>query len=213
MAPPKSDFEREMMLLEGEIKRLEAEYTMFFAGRLPRPPWETRKRVDALVKKHDRAYIQNTADRFRFNTMQSRYAKFCELWERQLNAQEYGKFRRGATIGSTFVEAEAGTPAAAAATSGSPGSTEPKRQPPERVVHVANFRDPAAESERVKELYERLAEARKETGEAPLAFDRVAALVKAQVEKHRGDGSEVAFRVAMKDGKVSLTVKPVKDGE
>ena len=36
-----------------------------------------------------------------------------------------------------------------------------------------------------------LAAARKETGEAPLAFDRVAALVKAQVEKysagrHRG---------------------------
>ncbi len=202
-----------MMLLEGEIKRLEAEYNMFFAGRLPRPPWETRKRVDTLVKKYDRAYIQNTADRFRFHTMQSRYAKFCELWERQLNAQEYGKSRRGGTIGSTFVEAEAGIPAAAAATSGSPGSAEPKEQPSERVVHVAYLRDLAAETERVKELYERLAEARKETGEAPLAFDRVAALVKAQMEKHSADGSDVAFRVAMKGGKVSLTVKPVKSNE
>ena len=68
----------------------------------------------------------------------------------------------------------------------------------------------AADGGRVQELYERLAAARKETGEAPLAFDRVAALVKAQVAKYSADGTEVAFRVAMKDGKVSLTVKPVK---
>ena len=30
------------MHLEAEIRRLEAEYNMFFAGRLPRLPWETR---------------------------------------------------------------------------------------------------------------------------------------------------------------------------
>ena len=39
------------MTLEAELKRLEAEYNMFFAGRLPRPPWETRGRVEALVKR------------------------------------------------------------------------------------------------------------------------------------------------------------------
>ncbi len=39
------------------IKRLEAEYNMFFAGRLPRPPWETRGRVEALIKRHDRGHI------------------------------------------------------------------------------------------------------------------------------------------------------------
>ena len=37
-------------MLEAEIKRLEAEYNMFFAGRLPRLPWEKRARVDAMVK-------------------------------------------------------------------------------------------------------------------------------------------------------------------
>mgnify|MGYP006871035908 FL=1 len=44
-------------------------------------------------------------------------------------------------------------------------------------------------------------------------MDRLAALVKAQVEKYAADGSEVAFRVGVKDGKVSLTVKPVRTGE
>ena len=90
---------------------------------------------------------------------------------------------------------------------------KPEAPAGERLVHVANLRDAAAEGDRVKELYDRLAEARKQTGEAPLAFDRVAALVKAQMEKYSAGGGEVAFRVAMKDGKVSLTVKPVKDGE
>jgi len=80
-------------------------------------------------------------------------------------------------------------------------------------LHVASIRNTAADGDRVKELYEQLAQARKATGEAPLAMDRVAALVKAQVDKFSADGSEVAFRVAMKDGKVSLTVKAVKGDE
>ena len=71
MAPPTKDFDREMNSLDGEIKRLEAEYNMYLTGRQPRQPFETRKRVDALVKKFDRQYIQNTADRFRFLTIQS----------------------------------------------------------------------------------------------------------------------------------------------
>mgnify|MGYP003350251371 FL=1 len=79
MPPQKSDFEREMMVLEGEIRRLEAEFNMYFAGRLPRPPWETRTRVTAMVKKHDQGYIRNTADRFRFESLQNRFQKFLEL--------------------------------------------------------------------------------------------------------------------------------------
>ena len=212
----------EMGRLEAEVKRLEAEYNMFFTHRSPKPPLETRKRVDAVVKKHDRAYIQNTADRFRFLTIQTRYAKLCELWERQMNAHDYGKPKRfgsGAPMPAAAAPAAAKPaekPASAEATAGKPvekPAAKPEAPAGERLVHVANLRDAAAEGDRVKELYDRLAEARKQTGEAPLAFDRVAALVKAQMEKYSAGGGEVAFRVAMKDGKVSLTVKPVKDGE
>ena len=39
MALPKSEFEKHMLHLDAEIRRLEAEYNMFFAGRLPRPPY------------------------------------------------------------------------------------------------------------------------------------------------------------------------------
>ena len=64
---------------------------MFFAGRLPRPPWETRSRVEALVKRWDRGYIQSAADRFQFETLQRRYQTFIDLWDRGLRAREEGR--------------------------------------------------------------------------------------------------------------------------
>jgi hypothetical protein len=68
-----------MQILEAELKRLESDYTLFFTGRLPRPPWENQKRVANLFKRYDRLYIQNTGDRFRFQTLQARWASCCEL--------------------------------------------------------------------------------------------------------------------------------------
>ena len=66
--PEPTDLQKELLALAADLKRLEAEYNMFFAGRLPRPPWETRNRVQALVKKWDRGYIQAAVDRFQFDT-------------------------------------------------------------------------------------------------------------------------------------------------
>ena len=91
MALQQSEWDKQMMQLDAEIRRLEAEFNMFFAGRLPRPPWETRARVAALVKKHDKSFIRNTADRFRFESLQNRYSKFLELWERQMTNRELGR--------------------------------------------------------------------------------------------------------------------------
>src|SRR5262244_2149554 len=87
----KSSVDQDLTRLEGELKQLEAEYNMYFSGRLPKPPWETRARVAALVKQYDRAYIQNTGDRFRFHTIQSRFATFIDLWDRGLRAREEGR--------------------------------------------------------------------------------------------------------------------------
>ena len=61
-----SEVQRDLLLLEAELKRLEAEYNMFFAGRLPLPPFETRGGVEALIKRWDRGYIQGSEARFRF---------------------------------------------------------------------------------------------------------------------------------------------------
>ena len=179
------------MRLESELKRLEAEYNMFFSGTLPKPPWETRTRVDSLVKQYDRAHIQNYSDRFRFTTLQSRYATFIELWDRGLRAREEGP---PGPFAHKRVEPE-----------------RPKKGPEDRILHVAAFKDPVREIDKLTELYESLAVARREVGEEQVPFHKFADLVKGQVAKLRQSGSpEVAFRVAVKDGKVSFTARALK---
>lgn len=182
-------------MLEAEIKRLEAEYNMFFAGRLPRLPWETRARVEALVKRYDRMPMTNTAERFRFGTLQARFASFCELWEKHLKAKEEGR----------PIPGRGHKPPAAAARAAD------AKQDREELLHQASFKDPMKESDRLKELYHQLSEARAKTGEAQIPFHRFAEVVRAQVSKLGGGETEVAFRVAMKAGKVTLTVKAMKD--
>src|SRR6187455_45175 len=86
-----TDLQKELLALTADLKRLEAEYNMFFAGRLPKPPWETRTQVETVMKRYDRAHIQNYGDRFRFSTLQSRFAAFIDLWDRGLRAREEGR--------------------------------------------------------------------------------------------------------------------------
>ena len=188
---PPSSIDRDLLRLEADLKQLEAEYNMFFAGRLPKPPWETRARVEALVKHFDRGHMPNTGDRFRFTTLQARFATFIDLWDRGLRAREEGR-------PGPFAHKRA--------------PVEPQQALPEdRILHVSSFRDPVREIDKLTELYESLAEARREVGEAAPPFHKFAELVKNQVKKLREAGSpEVAFRVAVKDGKVNFTARGLK---
>jgi hypothetical protein len=191
VAEPSTDVDRELVVLEAELKRLEAEYNMFFAGRLPRPPWETRGRVEAMVKRLDRQRLSNYAERFRFLTLQSRFATFIDLWDRGLRAREEGR-------PGPFAQ---------------PPRAAPKEQTraEDRIVHVTTFSDPLREMEKLHDLYDSLAEARREAGQDQIPFHKFADLIKTQVSTLKDKGSpEVAFRVAMKDGKVNFTARALK---
>jgi hypothetical protein len=194
--PPTSEFDRQLRELEAEIKKLEVEYNLFFAGRLPKLPWETRARVEALIKRYDRLQIQNTAERFRFQGMQSRFSAFCELWERTLKAREG---TRPGVRGRSAAE---------------PPPRPPRDLPPEAAAPpspgpvVTSLRDPAAESDKVRALYETLREARRQSGETEVPFERFQEVVRAQVSKLGRDGGAVVFKVSTKDGRVAFTAKP-----
>lgn len=188
-----TDVQKDLQLLATGLKQLEAEYNMYFSGRLPRPPWETRNRVLALVKKWDRGYIQSAGDRFQFDTLQRRFQKFVDLWDRGLKSREEG---RGGPFGQAPPRA-------------------PVRQPPadQKVVHVTSFQDPMREMDKLHTLYDSLMDARREVGDEVVPFHRFAALVKDQVAKVRERGAdEVAFRVTMTtEGKVGFTVRGKKE--
>jgi hypothetical protein len=80
------NIDRDLKTLEAELRRLEAEYNMYFAGRLPRPPVETRRRVTGLVRQLDRQRLSNYAERFRFTTLQTRFQTFVDLWDRGMRS-------------------------------------------------------------------------------------------------------------------------------
>jgi hypothetical protein len=185
---PANDTDKQITRLEVELKRLEAEYNMFFAGRLPKPPWETRSRVDHLLKTIERGHVQNLGDRFRLSTLQARFAAFVDLWDRGLRAREEG--RPGPF---THLKAD---------------KTAEEKPPEDRVVFVAAFRDPMAEIDKLHDLYNSLADARRQAGTDSVPFDKFAEMVKTQVDKMQAAGkAEVAFRVAIKDGRVNLTAR------
>jgi hypothetical protein len=184
--------DRDLQILESDLRKLEGEYNMYFAGRLPRPPWETRSRVESALKRLDRTYIQNYGDRFRFSTMQARFAAFVDLWDRGLRAREEGR------------------PGPFAQRSATDKPTD-RKDTDDRIVFVASFRDPMKEMDKLHELYDRLRDARTELGEENVPFHRFTELVKGQVAKLRKSGApEVAFRVAVKDGKLKFTAKGMK---
>ena len=59
-----SEFERDIRMLEAELRTLELEYNMFFAGRLPKPPWESaRPRRGARQALRSRATSTSYAER------------------------------------------------------------------------------------------------------------------------------------------------------
>jgi hypothetical protein len=187
------DIGHDLKQLTSDLKQLEAEYNMFFAGRLPRPPWETRGRVDAVIKRWDRRRIDTSVDRFRFQTLQSRYAAFVDLWDRGQRAREEGR-------PGPFAQAP-------------PRAIKPKKEASHehRILHVTAFRDPLREMDKLHALYDSLMDARREAGDDVVPFHRFASLVKDQVTRLRDTGSpEVAFRVALKDGKVNFTARGLK---
>ena len=185
-----TDIERGLQRLESELKRLEVEYNQYFAGRLPKPPWETRSRVESLIKSYDRIHIQNYGDRFRFLTLQSRYSTFTNLWDRSMRAREEG--RPGPF---SHKHAKAAVPKSGEA----------------RILHDSSFRDPIREQDKLCDLYESVVKALDEVGQGPVPFHKFAALVRQQVKTLRDAGSpEVAFRVAVKDGKLNFTARALK---
>ena len=189
-----TDLQKDLLTLAAEIKRLEAEYNMFFAGRLPRPPWEARGRVEAMIKRHDRGHI-------------SQHGQSLPLRDAAVALPEDDR-----SLGSRAARARgwAARPVRKAAAAGAAARQEADSS---KVLHVTALRDPLREMDKVHALYDTLMEARRGLGEDVVPFHRFAALVKDQVSKLRDSGTgEVAFRVAVKDGKVNFTVRGLKGG-
>jgi hypothetical protein len=188
--PPPSALERELQALAVQLKKVEAEYTMYFSGRTGRPPIESRAELARAFRRIGRAAFDTSMTRFQFATLQARYSSFSELWDRGVRAREEGR--------------------------GGPFTRQPPESaqapPAEDVVHAAAFQDPVQEMDKLRDLYDALMDARRGEGHDAVPFHKFATMVREQVRnlQDRHPGDEVWFRVTRQAGKVSLTARAVR---
>ena len=195
MADTPAEINNQLTALEADIKRLEAEYNMYFSGRLPRPPWETRARVEGTVKRLDRTHIANYGVRFRFTTLQTRLSRFIDLWDRALRAREEGRAGPLSHLQKKSEENDAAAPT----------------RVEDKILRVSTFNNPTKEHLKVRELYNSFIEARKQAGQDRVDYEKFEQLVSAQVKAIQSKGAaEVAFRVAIQDGKVAFTARAMR---
>ena len=89
-----SDFDNVLNDLENEIARLRALYEQYFQGLERRPPVRLRERLDRQVRRLRRDQPNNTAMRFKYQTIFQRWITFTQYWDRISRRIEEGTYAR-----------------------------------------------------------------------------------------------------------------------
>ena len=86
--------DEELSVLEELVRRLKVEYDIYFGGGSKKPPQDTVWKVRNQFKRlSDGSTRLNSGQRFRFTTIQQRYALYNALWQQKLQIKEEG-YRR-----------------------------------------------------------------------------------------------------------------------
>jgi hypothetical protein len=185
--PPTTD--QELTRLEEDIRRLRIEFDIFFNGAAKRPPYETKGRVETLLKRLGDDRTINFAQRYRYNSLAARYNAFRDLWRRTMQGREEGRDAVSAHRASARKE-----------------MTEPKVEPVSVVCLDAHH-----EVELVKNLYNSLIEAKRHCGEPTedLSFPKFHRLIASKADgiKQQRGCERVRFSVTVVDGHVSFKAR------
>jgi hypothetical protein len=195
--------EADLQALERAIAAVNAEYDAFLYGTGARPPVESRKKVERLIRAMGAAEQESAAERYRFSTLQVRWNALCERWERLQTEKEAG--RRPGIYGHFRPASDSpGHLAETGALNGSP-STSVR-------LGVQGDASAPASAEHRRALFEKYVAARRaagDTGPTP-EFVRFSESLDRESERlrERFGGAEVEFEVTERDGKIKLVAKP-----
>lgn len=190
-------FDRELRVLEEALRRLNAEYDGFLYGSAAKPPITTRRHVEEMVRRLNASEDMSAAERYRFSTLQGRFASLTERWDRLQGEKEagrrpglYGHFREAGRAGS------------------GPGSPSPNAPTPASVQEERRAMSPGGSD---RELFERYVAAKKARGEDVSGY-RLEGFVEGLERERRkvrdrlGDG-DIVFDVTERDGRVRLVAR------
>lgn len=193
----------DLTLLEDQIRRLKVEYDMYFGGGSKKPPAEIEWKVKTLLKKMESGGRMNYAQRFRYTTLQQRYALYNALWQQKLLIKEEGYRRpQDAILGIQGIRTD------------EEHEAQKELAHQEHPGHERPFSllvSDEGDQKKVESLFQALTDARKKTGEKSSAnLDSFRKFVKqktAQLQKEYGCKS-VEYTVEMKEGQAKLKAKP-----
>jgi hypothetical protein len=184
--------EEQLVRLDEDIRRLKIEFDIYFNGAAKRPPYDTKSRVESLVKRIADDRTLTFAQRYHYNSLVARYTAFRELWRRTMQGREEGR--------------DPATSARAA-----------ERAQAVKANEQATFvcADARQDIETVKNLYEALVEAKRRCGEPTddLSFPRFHHLIAQKTDnlKEHLACDRVLFSVDIEDGRVSFKAKADKE--
>jgi hypothetical protein len=207
--------------IERDIRTLKIEYEQFFGGGRPRPPADTQWRVDNLVRRYnERMGDLSFGQRFRFNNLAQTYAKYQDMWRKKLMQKEGAISQRHFGAAAKAVEAERArqaarngseTPVAATPTGGTAAvASRVAAAGPSAGAFALSVSDPAREKEKVQELYQKMIEARSETGEragAPSLKDFERFVQQKTKDLQDKGGHEIEYSVSIEGGRVKLKAR------
>jgi hypothetical protein len=171
--------DEELEILSRKLMSLKLAYDQYFLGSRPREPVMLAGEVSKLVVVYSNQAIKNTAMRFKFNSIVSRYQAFKRQWTDTLRKIESGTYARH-QFKAKLHERPAAPP-------------EPTARPPQDR----------------EEIYAAFVEARQACGQsvADLTASKLDQLLDKQereLRKRYGD-SQVRFKVIVENGRAKLT--------
>jgi len=181
--------DEQLTRLEDDIRRLRVEFDIFFNGAAKRPPYDTKGRVETLLKRLADDRTLTFAQRYRYNSLAARYNAFRDLWRRTMQGREEG--RDAVSIHRANVHKE----------------IDPRQVEPVSFVCL----DAHKEVDLVKNLYTSLIEAKRRCGEPTedLSFPKFHRLIAAKADglKEQLRCDRVRFSVAVENGHVSFKAR------
>ena len=92
MAQIGQDIVEDLKILDAKIKQAKFEYAQFFLGHRPREPVLVRGEVQKIIAYWSNLPINNTANRFRLNSLCARYFTFRRQWDETNRKIEEGTY-------------------------------------------------------------------------------------------------------------------------
>ena len=186
--------EDELQDLDRKIKQLKLDYERYFLGTRPREPFLLRSEVQKTMAILSNTAIQNTALRFKFSSICSRYQALKRQWDETLRKIEAGTYARH-RFKADLHERQRLDDARRALDSEDRSSGN--QAPAGQTDLFADYR--AA----------RLACGQAVDGLTPAKLKKLLDKQRSQLAKRFGDDSEFSFRVVVEDGKAKVKARKV----